>query len=146
MKSQITNPIAKTCPTKNRRQNQGANVAPAKIAIPTKIGAKNAAIPIRGFGNPNSAACSLSITDLQLISGEMSHDVDSSGFSATRSLSSVKPKLAIQPMTPMEINAIGNSMLQLSHFGNNSCHTLTQMQTHLHRRFIRRAMCPEDEN
>jgi hypothetical protein len=88
--------------------------------MPTNTGAKKPARPISGFGNPKRAACSLSITDLQLRMGEMSQEVLASGFSATWSRSSVKPKLAIQPITPIEIRAIGNSMIQLSHFGNKS--------------------------
>ena len=49
----------------------------------------------------------------------MSHEVMRSGSLATAIRSRVRPKLAIQPMTPMEIRAIGNSTFELSHFGND---------------------------
>lgn len=112
--------------------------------MPTKIGATKAAIPISGFGNPRRAACSLSITDLQLNMGDMSQEVLAAGFAATWRRSSVKPKLAIQPITPIEIRAIGNSMLQLSHFGNKSWHTYQRCIHTYIKDFFRRAMCPEE--
>jgi hypothetical protein len=102
-------------PVRNRFQNQPLNLAPAKIAIPITTGAKNAAMPISGFGKPNSAACSLSITDLQLINGLMSQAVAADGLAMTCRRSSVSPKLAIQPKTPVKIRVKGNTTAELSH-------------------------------
>jgi len=118
LKSQKTNAIARTWPAKSPCQNQLANFAPASIAKPTSTGAKNAASPISGFGNPKRAACSESITDLQLINGDMSQAVAAPGSPATLMRSRVRPKLAIQPIAPKPMRKKGNSMLGLSHFYN----------------------------
>jgi hypothetical protein len=75
--------------------------------MPTTIGAINAAIPMRGFGNQRRAACSLSITDLQLRNGEMSQAVVAAGSAATLNLSRVRLKEAIQPVMPSKTRLIG---------------------------------------
>ncbi len=105
LNNQITNAKPRVTPTENNCQNHLANRAPARMAKPTRIGAKNAASPIRGFGNPRILACSVSITDLQEINGLTSQLSTASGFEATLIRSSVSTNAAAQPTVPLIISS-----------------------------------------
>ena len=104
VQSQTTkrNPIV--IPVAKIRQNQRANLAPARMAKPTAIGKMKAASPISGFGKPNNRACSVNITDLQEMNGLRSQLSVASGFVATCKRSRVRVKAAIQPRMPERIN------------------------------------------
>ena len=91
-------------PAAKIRQNQRANLAPARMANPTAIGKTKAAKPISGLGKPSRAACSVSMTDLQEMNGFRSQLRVASGLVATCRRSRVNVKAAIQPRMPERIN------------------------------------------
>lgn len=101
--SQTTNRKPIVMPVANIRQNQRANLAPARMATPTAIGKMKAARPMMGFGKPSSRACSVNITDLQEINGFRSQLNTASGFVATWIRSMMRLKAANQPMIPVMI-------------------------------------------
>jgi hypothetical protein len=90
-------------PTQNNLQNHIANLAPARIAKPTMIGAMNEATPIRGLGKPKRLACGVSITDLQEMKTFRSQLSTASGFARTCRRSIVRAKAPIQPVIPPRI-------------------------------------------
>ena len=95
-------------PVANSLQNQIANLAPARMAKPTTIGAIKAANPISGLGNPKRRAWAVSITDLHEMNGFRSQLRVAPGFVATWIRSSVRVKAAIQPRIPVRIRTQAN--------------------------------------
>ena len=55
--SQQTKTKPPSIPSAKHHQNQFAKRAPARIAMPTTMGAIHAANPNSGFGNPNTLPC-----------------------------------------------------------------------------------------
>jgi hypothetical protein len=100
LKSQSTNRKPRRFPTQNNLQNHIANLAPARIAKPTIIGAINEATPIRGLGKPKRLACGVSITDLQEIKTFRSQLNTAFGLARTCRRSIVRAKAPIQPVRP----------------------------------------------
>ena len=98
--SQMTKPNANAMPAQKHHQNQRANRALARIAIPTTIGATHPASPRIGFGKPNTLPCQESRLALHWTSPEKSHDAIASGFASECSFSTVSENAAHQPITP----------------------------------------------
>ena len=99
--SQSTKPKANVMPAAKASQNQRANRAPARIAMPTTIDATQPVRPRIGFGKPNTLPCHESRFLVHCTSGLKSHDAGpASGFARAWNFSVVSAKAAIQPMTP----------------------------------------------
>jgi hypothetical protein len=90
-------------PTQNNLQNHIANLAPARIAKPTMMGAINEATPIRGLGKPKRLACGVSITDLQEMKTFRSQPRTAFGSDRTWIFSKVSENAPIQPVIPPRI-------------------------------------------
>ncbi len=69
--SQCTNTTPSAVPACRPSQNQRRYAAPASSPAPIAASAPKAARPSSGFGKPNTSACSVRITEPQLITGLM---------------------------------------------------------------------------
>src|SRR5664279_26460 len=107
--SQRMKTIAPAMPRLNSIQYHRANVAPASIETPTRMGATHAASPMIGLGNPSNEPCheprflphcTRTLT-LQSNTAE--------GFFSTAILSRVRANAAHQPITPATMRTIGKA-------------------------------------
>lgn len=80
-------------------QNQLGNLVPAKTATESAINIAKAPIPIKELGNPNTSACSESITLLQFKVSEMLHDGTNCESLRSLILSIVSRNDAAKPQT-----------------------------------------------
>jgi hypothetical protein len=98
--SQCTNTTPNVAPACMPRRNQRGGVNPPSIAAPVVATTANAAMPMSGFGNPNAAACGLSITEPHEMTG-LSEQVGTYDGSMSFSIfSSVRAAAAASPIRP----------------------------------------------
>src|SRR6478752_10154300 len=98
--SQMTKPNAKAMPAQKTIQNQRANRAPARIAMPTTMGAIHPVSPRIGLGKPNTLPCAESRFLVHCTRGLKSHEAASPGFISAWNFSIVSEKAAHHPTTP----------------------------------------------
>ena len=99
--SHSTNAKANVTPAAKASQNQRANRAPARIAMPTTIGATQPVSPRIGFGKPNTLPCHESRFFVHCTSGLKSHDAGPEpGFARAWNFSVVRANAANQPIAP----------------------------------------------
>jgi hypothetical protein len=98
--SQHTKPNANSIPSANSSQNQRANRARARSAMPTTIGATHPATPRSGLGKPKTLPCQDSRFAEHCTSELKSHEAIAFGSSSLCRRSIVSVNAAHQPMTP----------------------------------------------
>src|SRR6478735_10505860 len=98
--SQITKPNAKAMPAQKAIQNQRAKRAPARIAMPTTMGATQPVSPRIGLGKPNTLPCAESRFFVHCTRGLKSHEAASPEFMRAWNFSIVSEKAAHHPTTP----------------------------------------------